>query len=71
VREVLVLLRPLQDLVIERVTFMATRAGGYRLPVTEAFRAALREALPVIADAELPLETFDPESAVSVQRNVA
>jgi DNA-binding transcriptional LysR family regulator len=71
-----VVLRPLRGLVIERVTFTATRAGAYRSPLTEAFRAALRQALPAIADAELPLETFDPENAArggqaGVQEKVA
>ncbi len=36
--------RRLNETIIERVTFIATRAGTYRLPVVDAFRLALRTA---------------------------
>jgi DNA-binding transcriptional LysR family regulator len=55
--------RPRDEPVIERVTFIATRAGSYRSPAENAFWAALCSALPA-ADraAALPLEAFDPPS---------
>jgi DNA-binding transcriptional LysR family regulator len=58
-----VVLLPLSQLVIERVTFIATRSGAYRSPVADAFRAALRQAVCDVADPDLPLETFEPEQA--------
>ena len=56
-----VALRPLDSTVIERITFIATRAGGYRSPLVTAFRAALRMAASAVAAPELPLEMFEPQ----------
>jgi DNA-binding transcriptional LysR family regulator len=56
-----VILRPLDATVIERVTFIATRAGGYRSPLVTAFHAALRMAASAVAAPGLPLEMFEPE----------
>ena len=56
-----VILRPLDDTVIERVTFIATRAGAYQSPLVTAFRAALRTAASTVAAPGLPLEMFEPE----------
>lgn len=56
-----VILRPLDRTVIERVTFIATRARAYRSPLVTAFRAALRMATSTVAPAGLPLEMFEPE----------
>jgi hypothetical protein len=56
-----VILRPLDNTVIERVTFIATRSGAYRSPLVTAFRAALRMAASTIAAPGLPLEMFEPE----------
>jgi DNA-binding transcriptional LysR family regulator len=55
-----VILRPLDNTVIERVTFIAARAGAYRSPLVTAFRAALRMAASAIAPPGLPLEMFEP-----------
>jgi DNA-binding transcriptional LysR family regulator len=62
-----VLLRPLADPVIDRVTFVASRPGAYRSPVMDAFRAALRDALaqPAGLGTGLPLEAFDPQQAAA------
>ena len=60
-----VALLPLAEPAIERVTFIATRRGAYRSPATEAFRSALRSALPAAEDPALPLESYDPEHAVA------
>jgi DNA-binding transcriptional LysR family regulator len=60
-----VVLRPLAGAVIERVTFIATRAGAYRSPLVEAFRDALRVAASTTAAPGLPLEVFDPEHAIA------
>ena len=57
-------LLPLSDLVIERVTFIATRSGAYRSPLTDAFRAALGQAVAGISDPDLPLEDFEPQAVV-------
>ena len=54
-------LRPLDNTVIERVTFVATRAGAYQSPLAAAFRAALRMAASAVAAPGLPLEMFEPE----------
>src|SRR6516165_9253207 len=62
-----VALLALSELVIERVTFIATRSGAYRSPLTDAFRAALREAVAVISDPALPLEDFAPRQAVAAR----
>jgi DNA-binding transcriptional LysR family regulator len=60
------LFRPLNETIIERVTFIATRAGAYRPPVVDAFRAALRTAVAAADQAAAwPLETFDPGHAVT------
>ena len=56
-----VILRPLDNTVIERVTFIATRARAYQSPLVTAFRAALRMAAATIAAPGLPLEMFEPE----------
>ena len=56
-----VILRPLDNTVIERVTFIATRAGAYQSPLVTAFRAALRMAAATVAAPGLPLEMFEPE----------
>jgi DNA-binding transcriptional LysR family regulator len=56
-----VILRPLDNTVIERVTFIATRAGAYQSPLVTAFRAALRMAASAVAAPGLPLEMFEPE----------
>jgi DNA-binding transcriptional LysR family regulator len=56
-----VILRPLDNTVIERVTFIATRAGAYQSPLVTAFRAALRMAAAAVAAPGLPLEMFEPE----------
>jgi DNA-binding transcriptional LysR family regulator len=56
----------LSDLVIARVTFVAARTGAYRSPITEAFRAALRQAVSGVCDPDLPLEVFEPLAAVAV-----
>ena len=56
-----VILRPLDNTVIERVTFIATRAGAYQSPLVTAFRAALRVAAAAVAAPGLPLEMFEPE----------
>ena len=61
--------RALDETVIERVTFIATRAGCYRSPAASAFRTALCAALPVADQAAaLPLEAFDPGQAVHPAR---
>ena len=60
-----VALLPLSDLVIERVTSIATRSGAYRSPLTDAFRTALRQAVAGISDPVLPLEDFEPQHAVA------
>jgi hypothetical protein len=52
---------------IERVTFIATRSGAYRSPLTDAFRAALRQAVAGISDPVLPLEEFEPQQAVAAR----
>ena len=62
-----VALLPLSDLVIERVTFIATRSGAYRSPLTDEFRAALRQAVAGISDPALPLEDFEPQQAVAAR----
>jgi hypothetical protein len=63
-----VVFRPLAETVIERVTFIATRAGAYRSPVLDAFRAALRAAVTSADEAAaLSLEAFDPGQAFSSQ----
>jgi DNA-binding transcriptional LysR family regulator len=56
-----VILRPLDNTVIERITFIATRAGAYQSPLVTAFRAALRMAAAAVAAPGLPLEMFEPE----------
>jgi len=60
-----VILRPLDNTVIERVTFIATRAGAYQSPLVTAFRAALRMATSTIAAPGLPLEMFEPRHATA------
>ena len=55
-----VILRPFDATVIERVTFIATRAGAYRSPLVTAFCAALRMAASAVAAPGLPLEMFEP-----------
>jgi DNA-binding transcriptional LysR family regulator len=55
----------LAEPVIERVTFIATRRGAYGSPAADAFRVALRSALPAAEDAELPLETYGLAHAVA------
>ena len=62
-----VALLPLSDLVIERVTSIATRSGAYRSPLTDAFRTALRQAVAGISDPVLPLEDFEPQHAVAAK----
>ena len=62
-----VALLALTEPVIERVTFIATRTGAYRSPLTDAFRAALRGAVSGISDPGLPLETFEPQQAVAAR----
>jgi DNA-binding transcriptional LysR family regulator len=62
-----VALLPLTDLVIERVTFIATRSGAYRSPLTDTFGAALRQAVAGISDPVLPLEDFEPQQAVAAR----
>jgi DNA-binding transcriptional LysR family regulator len=65
-------LRPLTEIVIERVTFIAIRSGAYRPPVVDAFRAALRTAVAAADEAAaLPLETFDLGYASTGQVPVA
>ena len=59
-----VVVLPLAEPVIERVTFTATRRGAYRSPAADAFGAALRSALPAAEDADLPLEAYDLAHAV-------
>ena len=59
-----VALLALSELVIERVTFIATRSGAYRSPLTDAFRAALGQAVAGISDPDLPLEDFEPQAVV-------
>ncbi len=59
-----VVLLPLAEPVIERVTFIAARRGAYKSPVAEVFSSVLRSALPAAEDADLPLEAFDPEHVV-------
>jgi DNA-binding transcriptional LysR family regulator len=61
-----VVLAPISDLAVERVTFIAARTGTYRSPITEAFRAALRQAVTEVADPHLPLEVFEPLDAMEV-----
>jgi DNA-binding transcriptional LysR family regulator len=56
-----VILRPLDNTVIERITFIATRAGAYQSPLVTIFRAALRMAAATVAAPGLPLEMFEPE----------
>jgi len=56
---------PLADPVIERVTFVATRRGSYRSSAADAFRAVLRTAVPAAEDADLPLEAYDLQHAVA------
>jgi hypothetical protein len=53
--------------VIERVTFIATRSGAYRSPLTDAFRAALRRAVAGVSDPVLPLEDFEPQQAIAAR----
>jgi hypothetical protein len=53
--------------VIERVTFIATRSGAYRSPLTDAFRAALRRAVVGVSDPVLPLEDFEPQQAIAAR----
>jgi hypothetical protein len=53
------------DPVIERVAFIATRSGAYRSPLTDAFRAALRQAVAGISDPDLPLEDFEPQAVAA------
>lgn len=61
--------KQLDETVIERVTFIATRAGCYRSPAAGAFRTALCSALPAADQAAaLPLEVFDPGQAVHPAR---
>jgi len=60
-----VVVLPLAQPVIERVTFIATRRGAYRAPAGDAFRSALRSALPAVQDADLPLEVYDLAHAVA------
>ena len=60
-----VILRPLDNTVIERVTFIAARAGAYQSPLVTAFRAALRMAASTVAAPGLPLETFEPGRATA------
>ena len=62
-----VALLALSELVVERVTFIATRSGAYRSPQTDAFRAALRQAVAGISDPTLPLEEFEPQQAVAAR----
>ena len=57
----------LSDLAVERVTFIATRSGAYRSPLTDAFRAALRQAVAAVSDPVLPLEAFEPQQAVAAR----
>jgi DNA-binding transcriptional LysR family regulator len=60
-----VILRPLDNTVIERVTFIAARAGAYQSPLVTAFRAALRTAASTVAAPGLPLEMFEPGRATA------
>ena len=60
-----VALLTLSELVIERVTFIATRSGAYRPPLTDAFRATLRQAVAGISDPDLPLEDFEPQAVAA------
>ncbi|HUZ54387.1 MAG TPA: LysR family transcriptional regulator [Streptosporangiaceae bacterium] len=60
-----VIVLPLAEPVIERVTFIATRRGAYRSPAADTFRAALRSALSAAEDADLPLEAYDLAHAVA------
>jgi DNA-binding transcriptional LysR family regulator len=60
-----VALLALSELVIERVTFIATRSGAYRSPLTDAFRAALRQAVAGVSDPDLPLEDFEPQAVAA------
>jgi len=60
-----VVMIPLTEPVIERVTFIATRRGSFKSPAADAFRTALRSGLSVAEDAELPLEAYDLEHAVA------
>jgi DNA-binding transcriptional LysR family regulator len=62
-----VALLALSELVIERVTFIATRSGAYRSPLTDAFRAALRQAVAGISDPVLPLEDFELQQTVAAR----
>jgi DNA-binding transcriptional LysR family regulator len=62
-----VALLPLSEPVIERVTFIATRSGAYRSPLTDAFRAVLRQAVAGVSDPVLPLEEFEPRQAVAAR----
>jgi DNA-binding transcriptional LysR family regulator len=56
-----VVLRPLAEPLIERVTFMATRTGAYRSPAVETLRRLLRDGLQHATNPALPLEPFDFE----------
>ena len=49
----------------DRVTFIATRSGAYRPPLTDAFRATLRQAVAGISDPDLPLEDFEPQAVAA------
>jgi DNA-binding transcriptional LysR family regulator len=56
-----VVVRPLGEQLIERVTFIATRTGAYRAPTVGTIRQLLRDALQHATISELPLEPFDFE----------
>jgi LysR substrate binding domain len=56
-----VVLRPLAEQLIERVTFIATRTGAYRSPTVDTIRHLLRDALQHATNPDLPLEPFDFE----------
>jgi len=60
-----VVIVPLAEPVIERVTFVATRRGSYKSSAAEVFHSVLRTAVSAAEDAELPLEAYDLEHAVA------
>jgi DNA-binding transcriptional LysR family regulator len=62
-----VALLALSEPVIERVTFIGTRSGAYRSPLTDAFRAALRQAVAGVSDPVLPLEDAGPVPAAGAR----
>ena len=63
-----VVLRPLAERLIERVTFIATRSGAYRSPAAQVITSLLHQEVREATPSGLPLEPLEVETPTPTSR---